>query len=427
MLTIKGKSLAAVLLVAVLTAGGASLLIPGARADRQENAAPAGKTEPAESGAGHADHKARPVPLPTRPAQAAVGGEKRSVVEKQFRQYQVEITVARADPGGRDLGPHGKAKVLGEPRLLTVEGREATYQAGGEATVPGDEPGQVESLAFGTIVRVKVKRLGDGRLRLDAVLEQSQVEERARKGWRRRRSIVEATQRVKLGEEIKLEEKDSAGKTQHWALIRVVREEAIQSRTESREAVAATDKTTPAYVIGAPDVLLIEVADGLLKQPVGGPHLVRPDGTVGLGVYGSTHVAGLTLEQARAAIAGTISAHLGRGGKSPTEVARGLSVDVLAYNSRVFYVITDLAGRGEQVYRFPITGNETVLDAIAQVEGLALAAGKCRLWVARQAAAEGAPQLLLPVDWVAISQEGAMRTNYQLQPGDRLFIKADRK
>jgi polysaccharide export outer membrane protein len=56
-----------------------------------------------------------------------------------------------------------------------------------------------------------------------------------------------------------------------------------------------------------------------------------------------------------------------------------------------------------------------------------LAAGKCRLWVARQAAAGGAPPQLLPVDWVSITRRGEMQTNYQLLPGDRLFIKADRK
>jgi len=47
-----------------------------------------------------------------------------------------------------------------------------------------------------------------------------------------------------------------------------------------------------------------------------------------------------------------------------------VNVDVMAYNSQVFYVILDGGGTGEQVQRFPVTGNETVLDAIAAVQGL---------------------------------------------------------
>ena len=45
-------------------------------------------------------------------------------------------------------------------------------------------------------------------------------------------------------------------------------------------------------------------------------------------------------------------------------------MDVLAYNSKVYYVITDGGGAGEQVYRIPSNGNETVLDAIAAIEGI---------------------------------------------------------
>ena len=39
-------------------------------------------------------------------------------------------------------------------------------------------------------------------------------------------------------------------------------------------------------------------------------------------------------------------------------------------NSKVYYIITDGAGSGEQVFRFPVTGSETVLDAISQIGGL---------------------------------------------------------
>ena len=46
------------------------------------------------------------------------------------------------------------------------------------------------------------------------------------------------------------------------------------------------------------------------------------------------------------------------------------SVDVIAYNSKVYYVITEGAGLGDNVRRVPVTGNETVLDALSAVNGL---------------------------------------------------------
>lgn len=151
------------------------------------------------------------------------------------------------------------------------------------------------------------------------------------------------------------------------------------------------------------------------KQFVAGPHLVRPDGTVGLGVYGSVYVTGMTLQQARNAIEQHLSQHIHR-----PEV----SVDVLAYNSKVYYVITDGGGAGEQVYRIPTTGNETVLDAIAGVNGLPTVASKASIWIARPTPDSGMPDQVLKVDWNAIAQGAQTSTNYQMLPGDRLYVKA---
>src|SRR5207244_1434161 len=48
--------------------------------------------------------------------------------------------------------------------------------------------------------------------------------------------------------------------------------------------------------------IVVELAEYRGLQQVRGEHLVRPDGTVGLGTYGEVHVAGLTLPEAKAAI-----------------------------------------------------------------------------------------------------------------------------
>jgi polysaccharide export outer membrane protein len=174
--------------------------------------------------------------------------------------------------------------------------------------------------------------------------------------------------------------------------------------------------TLPPYVIDPPDVLLIESFKGLGEQPIRGQHLVRPDGTIGIGIYGSVFVAGMTLDQAREAIARQIKTVI------KNFDVRSLSVDVLAYNSKFYYVVSDGGGYGEQVIRLPITGNETVLDAISQIGGLNAVASKKQVWVARTAGGHG--QQILPVDWCGITKGGQVATNYQIMPNDRIYVNS---
>src|SRR5262249_20677656 len=176
----------------------------------------------------------------------------------------------------------------------------------------------------------------------------------------------------------------------------------------------------PAYIIDPPDILLVETLASLPGvQEIKGQHLVRPDGTIGLGVYGPVYVAGMTLEQAREAVAQAIInrikpetlVKLRAEGKEPK--ASDVNVDVIGYNSKVYYVITDGGGFGEQVRRFPVTGSETVLDAISNIDGLPAVASKKKIWIARRTAGDYAGPQILPVNWIAITQGGQAGSNYQ--------------
>lgn len=182
----------------------------------------------------------------------------------------------------------------------------------------------------------------------------------------------------------------------------------------------------PPYTVAPPDILLVESTRSLPNQPIRGQHLVRPDGTISLGIYGTIYVAGMTLDQIRPLVARTIESRLDKDvvDKNPVKV-EDINVDVLAYNSKVYYIITDGGGYGEQVYRIPATGNECVLDAISQINGLPAVASKKHIWVARRTAT-GGKNNVLPVDWCGIVQRGETMTNYQLFPGDRVYIQADR-
>jgi polysaccharide biosynthesis/export protein len=159
----------------------------------------------------------------------------------------------------------------------------------------------------------------------------------------------------------------------------------------------------------------VQLAQSAGQQPITGEHLVAPDGTVNLGTYGQAYVASMTLEEAKAAIDDQLAKSLDH---------PSVSVSVFAYNSKVYYVVTEGAGLGDTLSRFPITGNETVLDALTQVNGLSRVSSK-RIWIARPMPGGAGCDTILPVDWREITKGAATATNYQILPGDRIFIAQD--
>lgn len=151
-----------------------------------------------------------------------------------------------------------------------------------------------------------------------------------------------------------------------------------------------------------------------LQQQVTGEHLVGPDGTVTLGMYGSVPVIGMSLDEARMAIENHLSEFLDQ---------PKVAVSVFSYNSKVYYIIAQGAGFGDQVFRFPITGKDNVLDALSQIQGLPEVSSR-KMWIARPSPMEGEYQIL-PVDWNGITSLAGTETNYQLLPGDRLYVAQD--
>ncbi|MEM9186269.1 MAG: polysaccharide biosynthesis/export family protein [Planctomycetota bacterium] len=169
-----------------------------------------------------------------------------------------------------------------------------------------------------------------------------------------------------------------------------------------------------AKVLQDPEVS-VSLAFSSGAQQIAGEHLVAPDGRVNLGTYGSVYVTGMTLAQAKAAIEQRLSYYL----EEPEVV-----VDVFAYNSKKYYVVTEGGGFGDQITDQPITGNETVLDALSRIGGLSQISST-EIYIARPAPNGVGCQQILPVDYVAITRGAETATNYQLMDGDRLYIKVD--
>ncbi len=275
------------------------------------------------------------------------------------------------------------------------------------------------------------------------------------------------------------------------------------------------------YIVEPPDLLVVEVLEALPGRPIAGERLVRPDGTIHLGFYGSVYVRGLTLEQVKTAIIlhlrefltdevlGFYSVDEDPSAASPavqaadkkettapppsnaTDTPKGVEaspppkevrtrptvrrstrlrrkqirvsqvappeapavdvlpvnpfadegdtnqekiapvkvrmvhpadsgrvyVDVASYNSKVYFALGDVGAPG----RMPITGRETVIDAIQHAGGLLMTADPKNVTLIRPGQ-DGKPAKVYPIDYDAIVLRGERQQNYQLFPGDRIFV-----
>jgi len=227
--------------------------------------------------------------------------------------------------------------------------------------------------------------------------------------------------------------------------------------------------TSLPHVVEPPDLVLVELLEGLPGRPISGERLVRADGKISLGFYGDVEIRGLTLEQVKVAIIKHLRRYLDdstlglklapdakaifagplaadeqgqpvEGDKQPGRRPRAnallpaasdtgywavvppgestaVFVDITSYNSSNYHVDGDFSTIG----KIPWTGNETVLDAIEHAGGLLPSAEPKDIRLIRPGS-NGKPPTVYKVDLEAIREKGDRTTNYQIFPGDRLFI-----
>lgn len=197
----------------------------------------------------------------------------------------------------------------------------------------------------------------------------------------------------------------------------------------------AKKRAFPKYVVEPPDVLDVEVRGDLSGRPISGERLVRPDGKISLGFYGELQVAGLTTLEIKEKLIRHLRQFLSDESlglkkeqqKEVVEVAPRdsalVTVTVQSFNSKGYYVQGEIAKPG----RYPMTGNETVLDAINQAGGLLATTVHMNIRLVRPAPPGACCEETFPVDLSAIVNNGDASTNYQLMPGDRLLVMRDPK
>lgn len=165
----------------------------------------------------------------------------------------------------------------------------------------------------------------------------------------------------------------------------------------------------PPYVVEPGDVLLVQPVD--LDAPVRlpGDQPVLPDGTINLARYGRLVVAGKTVGEIETLVQAAVRAQ--------TKDAGFISVRLVARQSKVYYVLGEVNSPGA----FQLSGRETVLDALMAAGGLTDNASRDNIILTRPSR-PNCCRTVLPICFNAIVQLGDTTTNYQIAPGDRIYV-----
>ncbi|MCC6508115.1 MAG: polysaccharide export protein [Pirellulaceae bacterium] len=165
----------------------------------------------------------------------------------------------------------------------------------------------------------------------------------------------------------------------------------------------------PAYFVEPGDDLLIEPIDFAADLRLTADQRVMVDGSIDLGEYGRLIVTGMTVEQIEALVETRIESVVGK--------RHAINVRLLEANAAQVYVLGEVGSPAA----YPLIGRETVLDAILQAGGLTSRASPCDIVLVRPTNPCDC-RVVLPVCYRQITQLGDTTTNYQLQPGDRIYV-----
>ena len=225
----------------------------------------------------------------------------------------------------------------------------------------------------------------------------------------------------------------------------------------------------PNYIIEAGDTLFIEPVSFDATIRLSGDQIVKPDGTISIGEFGRYVATQKTVEQVQIEVQSVIDQGIRdqlehayfleeqerqaeQARKAAKAQAEGtadadqltpeeemeaaaerrrsmdrrivdqlaknkVSVRLVNWDSKRFYVLGEVNSPGS----FNFVGNETVLDAIVQAGGLNSKANQHQIIVTRPTPCDSC-RTVMRVCYQQIVQLGDSSTNYQLQPGDRVFV-----
>lgn len=191
----------------------------------------------------------------------------------------------------------------------------------------------------------------------------------------------------------------------------------------------------PPHRLQPGDTVLIEPVSIQRDLRLPADQAVLADGTIDLGPFGRLIVAGSTLEEAEMLTEQQIDFQTRRQREAchaagcESQLISTIRADLpddcdsIAINVRLlepvhrYYVLGEVNAPGS----YPLAGFETVLDAIVTAGGLSSNANPCQILLSRPTDPCEC-RVALPVCYREIVQLGNTASNYQLRPGDRIFV-----
>ena len=192
---------------------------------------------------------------------------------------------------------------------------------------------------------------------------------------------------------------DEESKVINGALERVAAEASGKGDTETQESSR--------YTLGATDEIEIQV----LRHPeVSGRFQINQEGKIQYEFVGDIKLSGMTKEDAAKVIAERLAEYI---------ISPEVSVKISGYNSKVVYVVGEVGRPGKIFMRGDtITIREALMDAgLPQLTGVTR---KSRL-ITPSEKGKGAVK---KVDVYALLYEGDLTQNFEMKPGDVIYIPA---
>jgi polysaccharide export outer membrane protein len=162
------------------------------------------------------------------------------------------------------------------------------------------------------------------------------------------------------------------------------------------------------YIIGAQDVLLIQVFD---QPDLGGRYTIEADGTFSFPLIGRVKAAGLSLRAFEAELKKKLSPDYFRNPQ--------ITVAVEQYRSQRVFVIGEVRTPGPVI----LTGGMTLVEALSRA-GSTIPSASGEVLVVRppnQGAAEGATAEFLRAN-LGDLEGGALEQNIELRDGDQIYV-----
>jgi protein involved in polysaccharide export with SLBB domain len=177
-------------------------------------------------------------------------------------------------------------------------------------------------------------------------------------------------------------------------------------------------RTTGPAIAEPGDVIALSLADPESRILLPGEQPVLIDGSIDLGTYGRVQVAYMTCEQIEAVVEATIKAKSTKNSKDSGDKEVDVNVRFArSPESKVVYVLGDVTTPGS----YALEGRETVLDALLIAGGLTRKADEYGIILVRPTGPCDT-RMVLPICYHEIVQWGDTSTNYQVMPGDRIYV-----